>query len=111
MIKIILVLLGLSILSVKGHQEGTASWYGIKCNGGRQTSSGVPLDDSKLTAAHRTLPNGTKVKVTNLKNKKSVILTITDHGPARWTKRILDCSVAAAKALDFYKQGLIELIK
>ncbi|WP_430614399.1 septal ring lytic transglycosylase RlpA family protein [Flavobacterium sp. JP2137] len=57
-----------------------ASYYHDRFTG-RRTASGVVFDNDKYTAAHSTLPFGTKVKVTNLKNKKSVILTITDRGP------------------------------
>lgn len=74
-------------------QTGTASWYGPGFHG-RKTASGERFNTHALTAAHRTLKLGTKVKVTNLKNKKSVIVVINDRGPyARG--RIIDLSNAA----------------
>ena len=64
-------------------ESGIASVYTTKTNGGSRTASGRPFRDNELTAAHRTLPFGTKVRVTNKRNGKSVIVTITDRGPAR----------------------------
>ncbi len=61
-------------------EETLASYYHDKFTG-KRTASGEVFDNSKYTAAHKTLPFGTKVRVTNLKNKKSVVLTITDRGP------------------------------
>lgn len=61
-------------------EETLASYYHDKFTG-KKTASGAIFDNSKYTAAHKTLPFGTKVRVTNLKNKKSVVLTITDRGP------------------------------
>ena len=61
--------------------HGEASWYEIKCNGGTHTASGIPLKNHAMTAAHKTLPMGTMVRVTNLDNDKSVVLKITDRGP------------------------------
>lgn len=67
---------------------------------GTKTASGVPLDDSKLTAAHKSLPFNSKVKVTNRKNGNSVTITITDRGP--YVKgRCIDVTKAAAEALGF----------
>ena len=67
---------------------------------GAKTASGIPLDDSKMTAAHKSLPFNSKVKVTNKKNGNSVTITITDRGP--YTKgRCIDVTKAAAKALGF----------
>jgi rare lipoprotein A len=106
MISIILTLL---FGGVSHTQEGLASWYSEKDNHGHATSSGVPLNDSKLTAASRTIKNGTRIKVTNLSNGKVAILLISDHGP-NLRGRILDCSVAAAKALGFYEKGLQKVL-
>lgn len=85
-------------------QEGQASFYASRFHG-RATASGEPYDSTALTAAHRSLPFGTRVKVTNLRNKKSVIVTINDRGPFH-RKRIIDVSKAAARKLDFVNRGL-----
>ena len=84
-------------------QTGAASWYGAQ-HQGKQTASGTSFDQAALTAAHRTLPLGTKVKVTNLANGKSVEVEITDRGPYA-ENRIIDLSEAAAKALDMIDSG------
>ena len=81
---------------------GTASWYGRKFHG-RQTSSGERFDMFKLTAAHRSLPIPTYVKVTNLGNGRSAIVRVNDRGPFHGD-RILDLSYAAVK-LGFAEQG------
>ena len=84
---------------------GITSWYSVKTNGGTKTASGEKFTDSGHTAAHKTLPFGTMVKVTNLSNEKSIVLRITDRGP--FTKgRVLDVSIGAAKKLDFAGRGL-----
>lgn len=85
-------------------QEGQASFYAKRFHG-RATASGEPYDSTALTAAHRSLPFGTRVKVTNLRNKKSVIVTINDRGPYH-RNRIIDVSKAAARKLDFVDRGL-----
>lgn len=84
-------------------QEGYASWYGPGF-AGRLTASGEVFDPQKLTAAHRTLPFGTIVRVTNLANGKSVTVTINDRGPFV-KNRIIDLSKKAAEALDMIKTG------
>jgi rare lipoprotein A len=84
-------------------EEGTASWYGRKFHG-KKTASGEKYDMNKLTAAHRTLPFGTKVKVTRLDNNKSVVVRINDRGPFV-EGRIIDLSRAAAKKLDMLESG------
>ena len=69
-------------------------------------ANGEPYRRGKLTAAHRTLPLGTKVKVTNLKTNKTVKVKITDRGP--FVKgRVVDLSEAAAKRLDYIKAGVV----
>ncbi|QCR23886.1 septal ring lytic transglycosylase RlpA family protein [Pontibacter sp. SGAir0037] len=88
-------------------QEGTASWYGSQYHG-RPTSSGERYNKNDMTAAHNGLPFGTKVKVTNLTNNKSVVLRINDRGPFRGS-RIIDVSEAAAKKLDFRNNGLSDV--
>lgn len=76
---------------------GYATWYGGKFHG-RRTASGEVYNMYDFTAAHRTLPFGTIVRVTNLKNKKSVIVRINDRGP--WIRRnIIDLSYAAARKI------------
>src|ERR1700736_4371647 len=80
-------------------ESGLASFYG----GGR-TASGEVTGPTGLTAAHRTLPFGTKVVVTNLRSGKSVVVRITDRGPYRH-KRIIDVSRAAARELDMINSG------
>jgi rare lipoprotein A len=79
------------------YQIGRASWYGGKFQG-RATASGESFDMNDFTAAHRTLPLGSWVKVTNLRNKKSVVVRINDRGPVP-ADRCLDLSRAAAHAL------------
>jgi rare lipoprotein A len=84
-------------------QKGIASYYGNSLHGHR-TYSGEKYHKDSLTAAHRTLPMGTLVKVTNLKNDSVVIVKINDKmGSA---KRIIDLSMAAAKKLNFVRNGL-----
>ena len=85
--------------------SGMVSWYSVKTNGGTRTASGERLSDSDDTAAHKTLPFGTMVKVTNLTNEEFVILRIADRGP--YSKgRVLDVSIGAAKKLDFVGRGV-----
>jgi len=91
----------------KPYQVGTASWYGRYFHG-RPTASGEPYDMFRLTAAHRTLPLGTWVKVTNLKNGRSVIVRINDRGPVP-KSRIIDLSFEAATLLDVRARGLQEV--
>src|SRR5579864_9432169 len=78
----------------KWSQTGQASWYGSAFNGHR-TASGEPYDMSQFTAAHLTLPINTWVRVTNLRNKKSILVRINDRGPYVGA-RVLDLSSAAA---------------
>lgn len=85
-------------------QYGAASWYGSAWRG-RTTASGALFDERELTAAHRTLPLGTKVQVTNLKNGRSVVVKVTDRGP-RSRHRLIDLSHAAAQRLGFTHHGL-----
>jgi len=80
-------------------ESGLASFY----SGGR-TASGEVTGPTGLTAAHRTLPFGTKVVVTNLRSGKSVVVRITDRGPYRH-RRIIDVSRAAARELDMINSG------
>jgi rare lipoprotein A len=84
----------------KPYQVGKASWYGKKFHG-KATASGEDFDMFELTAAHRQLPLGTYVKVTNLRNDKWVIVRINDRGPYI-RGRIMDLSYGAARMLDFH---------
>ena len=84
-------------------EEGLASWYGTKFNG-RQTSSGEVYDMYKLTAAHRSLPIPTYVRVTNLDNGKHSVVRVNDRGPFH-PDRIIDLSYAAAVKLGFEDLG------
>lgn len=88
-------------------QEGTASFYADKFES-RPTASGEKYKHSKLTAAHKTLPFGTIVKVTNLSNQKTVEVKINDRGPYV-ANRIIDLSKSAAEQLGFINQGLAEV--
>jgi rare lipoprotein A len=83
---------------------GTASWYGEDFDG-RPTASGEPYNMYDLTAAHPTLPLGTMVKVTNLRNRRSVVVRINDRGPVV-EGRIIDVSYGAAQVLKFKAQGI-----
>lgn len=86
-------------------QTGIASWYGPGFHG-RPTASGVIYDQGELTAAHQTLPLGTKVMVTNLNNGKSTEVSINDRGPFA-KGRIIDLSYAAARSLGMIGPGTI----
>jgi rare lipoprotein A len=86
---------------------GLASYYG-KNIFGKKTASGQIYDMNKLTAAHRHLPFGTKVRVTNLENGKETIVTINDRGP-RKRGRIIDLSYEAARQLDMFAQGVVKV--
>lgn len=86
---------------------GVASYYATKFHG-RKTASGEIFHKDSLTAAHKTLPFGTKVRVTNLKNNKSVIVKVNDRG-MQGKKRIIDLSPAAAKELNMIGSGLIKV--
>jgi len=84
--------------------EGQASWYGARHHG-RKTASGERFDQNALTAAHRELPFGTRVRVTNLNNDKHVIVRINDRGP-HTRNRLIDLSQQAAKQLDMLRAGV-----
>jgi rare lipoprotein A len=88
----------------KAYQVGTASWYGTSFHG-RPTASGEPYNMFDLTAAHPTLPLGTHVRVTNLRNGRAVVVRINDRGPAV-PGRIIDLSYSAARVLDLKAWGL-----
>jgi rare lipoprotein A len=86
--------------------SGVAAYYSKDYKG--PTASGELYDPKKFTAAHRTLPFGTRVRVTDLRTRRSVVVTVNDRGP--FTKgRVIDLSMAAAKALHMTDRGLIQV--
>jgi rare lipoprotein A len=88
-------------------QQGKASFYADKFEG-RPTANGEKYKHNKLTAAHKTLPFGTRVRVTNLANQKQVEVVINDRGPYA-EGRIIDLSKSAAESLGFVQQGLADV--
>ncbi len=88
-------------------ERGRASWYGRRFQG-RPTASGEPFDMHDLTAAHKTLPFGTRVRVRSLRNGREVVVRINDRGP--FTKdRVIDLSQAAMKALGLRGRGVVRV--
>lgn len=88
----------------RGYDEtGVASYYGARHHG-KRTASGEPFDQHALTAAHRQLPFGTRVKVTNVNNDKTVVVRINDRGP-HVRGRLIDLSRAAAQQLGMLRSG------
>src|SRR5712692_1313658 len=88
----------------KPYQVGTASWYGKQFEG-KTTASGEPFDMHEFTAAHPTLPLGTYIRVTNLRNGRAVVVRINDRGPVV-EDRIIDVSYNTARVLGFHERGL-----
>jgi len=86
------------------YQIGTASWYGEYFEG-KETASGEPYEMYDMTASHLTLPLGSLVKVTNLRNGRAVVVRVNDRGPIV-PGRIIDLSYSAAEALQFRQRGL-----
>ncbi|WP_179490145.1 septal ring lytic transglycosylase RlpA family protein [Granulicella arctica] len=97
--------------SMKGRpdtvEEGLASWYGPPYHN-RKGADGTVYDENAMTAAHKTLPMGSMVRVTNLSNGQSVVVRITDRGPFV-RGRIIDLSLAAAKATGVYRAGVAKV--
>ncbi len=89
------------------HSEGRASYYGRELAGNR-TASGERFDPSDFTAAHRTLPFGTHIRVTNLRNDRSVVVRVNDRGPFHGN-RIIDVSRAAADEIGMTRRGTIRV--
>jgi rare lipoprotein A len=89
-------------------QRGRISFYGDAFEG-RKTASGEPFDPDALTMAHRTLPFGTRVRVTNIENKRSVDVVVNDRGPFV-TGRIADLSRAAALRIGMFADGVVEAL-
>ena len=92
--------------AAKKSKVGTASYYADKFHG-RRTANGEIYNKWKMTAAHNGLPMGTKVRVTNLRNKRSIVVKINDTGSFR--KRLIDLSYGAARKLGFIRQGLAKV--
>ena len=90
--------------NARPYQVGTASWYGEDFEG-KPTASGEPFNMYDLTAAHPSLPLGTLVKVTNLRNRRAVVVRINDRGPVV-PGRIIDVSYSAARMLKFQGMGI-----
>lgn len=103
---LLLILIAIShcACATTGGVSGNASWYGTKYHG-RKTASGEVFNQNSLTAAHPSLPFGTKVKVTNTANGKSVVVRINDRGPFVYGREI-DLSYAAAKKIDMIRSGV-----
>ncbi len=95
------------LMSAGQSQTGQASFYGGKFHG-RPTASGEIFDMNKLSAAHRTLPFGTMIKVTNLNNGQSVVVKVNDRGPFV-DNRIVDLSFQAAKEIDMVNDGVVNV--
>lgn len=87
---------------------GTASWYGAEFEN-RRTASGERFDPRALTGAHRSLPLGSRVRVTNLQNGRSVLVTINDRGPFH-RRREIDLSFGAARAIGMVQRGLARVL-
>ncbi|MCW3807787.1 septal ring lytic transglycosylase RlpA family protein [Plebeiibacterium marinum] len=104
---VILLFLLFAFATTYAQQKGKASYYADKFEG-KKTASGQVYKHELKTAAHRTFPFGTKVKVTNVANGKNVVVTINDRGP--FVKgRIIDLSKSAASQLDGVRAGIIEV--
>jgi len=90
-----------------GYREiGIASWYGSES--GNRTAMGTRFNPQGISAAHKTLPLPAKVKVTNLRNGRSVVVIVNDRGPFR-KNRLIDLSHGAAKKIGLDRQGLTEV--
>lgn len=92
--------------AAQGVERGYATFYGREAHGG-PTASGERFDMHQLTAAHRTLPMGTRVRVTNTRNGRSIVVRINDRGPYGNRGRIIDLSEAAAQRLDMIDAGVV----
>jgi rare lipoprotein A len=96
--------------SLQYNQTGLASWYGKENHlHGHKTANGDRYNKNLLTAAHRTLPMPSMIKVTNLQNNKSLIVMVNDRGPFS-RNRIVDVSEQAASILEFKKQGVAKVL-
>lgn len=91
-------------------QTGIASVYSTR-EGSSRTASGIPLRDSALTAASPSLPLGSRARVTNTHTGRSIVVLITDRGPAAWTHRVIDLTPAGARALGINGLGLVSVVR
>jgi rare lipoprotein A len=98
---VFVVMMSLPTTAVAG-QCGGASWYALD---GRRTANGEVMNSSRLTAAHRSLPFGSRVRVKNMRNGRSVVVRINDRGPFV-RSRVIDVSKAAARRLGFISRGV-----
>jgi len=96
-----------SIAQSSSAMVGLATYYSAKF-AGRRTANGERYNPTAYTAAHRTLPFGTRVRITNLRNGRSVVVRINDRGPVS-RKRIVDVSYAAAVAIGLHKMGICKV--
>ena len=103
----IVFLAAMLMCTVSFGQTGTASWYGPGFHG-KKTASGIKYNKHNMTAAHKTLPFGTKVRVINLENKKSVLVTVTDRGPFV-RGRVIDLSQAAKNMIGMKGTAKVDL--
>ena len=85
--------------------DGQATYYGVKSHG-RKTASGETFNKDEMVCAHRTLPFGTRVRVTNKKNGRAVVVRVIDRGPFG-KGRVIDLSPAAARELDMVRSGVV----
>jgi len=92
--------------TVGSSETGQLAWYGRKFSG-RRTASGERFNPNAMTMSHKTLPFGTRVKVTNLENQRSVTVRVNDRGPTQ-PDRIADVSHAAARKLGMTKAGIVD---
>ena len=104
---LLLSLGSLTLLNAQDNFEGMASYYADKFVG-KKTASGETYSHNKLTCAHRTLPFGTRLRVTNPANDVSLILTVNDRGPFSGG-RVLDVSKSAAQKLGMIQKGVVRL--
>lgn len=104
-LSLLIVFLAVSIMvDAQRVVDGQATFYGNKYHG-RKTSSGESFNKNAMVCAHRTLPFGTRVRVTNKKNGKAVVVRVIDRGPFA-KGRVIDLSPAAARELDMVKAGV-----
>lgn len=105
---LLLLLMAVTSITCTAQQRGKASYYAHKFHG-RITSSGRPYHKDSMFCAHRTYPFGTLLKVTNLRNNRSVIVKVVDRGPFA-AGRIVDLSYAAAEKLGMIRSGIANVI-
>jgi len=104
---LIVVMSMISLVGFAQKESGTASYYHNKFEG-RKTSSGEVFHQNLYTCAHKTLPFGTMLKVTNLSNDSTVVVKVNDRLPMK-SKRVIDLTLTAAKQLNFVAKGLTKV--